>query len=258
MSCSCTKPPQPGRCAADGSPRAAGAQVPPMRLTPSLLGQGPRTDRAAPGRRRSDPEVRVASAVARQGAHGELHRSEPSSAVLASWATSTARFPEGSDPGLPVRNADTPGKPRTSNPHGADSSFDVPATWMGARQRPTHRIGSRPEQDSCPAESRKELKICTNLWLDHGGEARPCKVLHDYTILVRGCASKEESIRAWMRACGGAHACGDAAAYACEQTAAEPTAGSRSARRIPARRSASRRPVARCARPDRSRSVRTT
>ena len=29
-----------------------------------------------------------------QGAHGEPHRSEPSSAVLASWATSPARFPD--------------------------------------------------------------------------------------------------------------------------------------------------------------------
>src|SRR5262249_45846577 len=196
---------------------------------------------------RSDPEVRVASAVARQGAHGEPHRSEPSSAVLASWATSTARFPEGSDPGLPVRNADAPGMARTSNPHGADASFDGPARWMAARHRPTHGTGSGRHQASCPAESRKELKICTNLWPDHGGEARRCKVLHDYTILVRGCASNEESIRAWMRACGGATPAVTPQPYACEQTAAEPTAGSRSARRIPARRSACRRPVARCA-----------
>src|SRR5262249_41264795 len=79
-----------------------------MHLRPNFLGQGPRTDRAAPGRRRSDPEVRVASGVAHQGAHGELRRSEPSSAVLASWATSTARFPEGSDPGLPLKNATLP------------------------------------------------------------------------------------------------------------------------------------------------------
>src|SRR5262245_18743134 len=48
---------------------------------------------AALGRRRSDPEIRVASAVAARVAHGEPHRSEPSSAVLASWATSKARFP---------------------------------------------------------------------------------------------------------------------------------------------------------------------
>jgi hypothetical protein len=46
----------------------------------------------APGRRRSDLEIRVA-APSPPGAHGEPHRSELSSAVLASWATSTGEIP---------------------------------------------------------------------------------------------------------------------------------------------------------------------
>ena len=60
-----------------GAPRAvhlvlAGAHVPPMRLTPNVFGQGPAPTHAAPGRRRSDPEVRVASAVATRGRTGNL------------------------------------------------------------------------------------------------------------------------------------------------------------------------------------------
>jgi hypothetical protein len=155
MSSSCTNPPDHGRYAVGVSPRAAGAPLPPMRLGPNLFGQGPA----------NRPTLRQATALGpggpcRQrcrhpGAHGEPHHFEPSSAVLASWATSTARFPEGSGPGLPVRDADAPGIPRTSNPQGPDSSFAVPATWMRAPHRPTHRIGTRPKQDSCPAEPRK-------------------------------------------------------------------------------------------------------
>src|SRR5262249_15635881 len=64
-----------------------------MRLTQNVLGQEPRTEGRRAWAGGSEPEIRVASAVAARGAHGEPHRCEPSSAVLASWATSTARFP---------------------------------------------------------------------------------------------------------------------------------------------------------------------
>src|SRR5262249_13041585 len=77
------------------SPRAAGAYVPAMGLTPNLLGQGPwAPHRTAPGATALGPRDPCRQRRRRQGAHGEPHRSEPSSAVLASWATSTARFPD--------------------------------------------------------------------------------------------------------------------------------------------------------------------
>jgi hypothetical protein len=72
MSCSCTRPPELGRSAAGGSPRAAGARVPPVRLTPNFLGQGHAPTDSAPGRRCSDLEIRVASPVAAGGRTGNL------------------------------------------------------------------------------------------------------------------------------------------------------------------------------------------
>jgi hypothetical protein len=133
-----------------------------------------------------------------QGAHGEPHRSEPSSTVLASWATSTARLPEGSGPGLPVRDADAPGIPRTSNPQGPDSSFDVPAAWMRARRMPTHRI------DGCLSKTHALCNPVTGE--KYGGSPgcprRPGRVharfLHVFTIFVQRRESGGDSILTWM------------------------------------------------------------
>jgi len=94
MSCSCTRPPEPGRCAAGASPRAAGAHVPPMRLTPSLPGQGPRIDRRGAGAAALGPEIRVASAAAARGRTGNVTALNFHLLFLLRGRRLPARFPD--------------------------------------------------------------------------------------------------------------------------------------------------------------------
>jgi len=72
MSCSCTRPPESGPCAGGDSPRSAGAHA-----TDAPHAEPPRprtTHRPTPrrGRRRPDPEIRVAGTVAARGRTGNL------------------------------------------------------------------------------------------------------------------------------------------------------------------------------------------